>query len=168
MDENLNWNSTSKPTRAELELLLRDLGVDEVVIARACNQAEGRDVTRIATRLRNYAEKPSVIIAALSALVVGGAAVAVERTTRKKRATKKAAASRKTAARKSSARKSSRKSSSSKRTLIEPHKGDKRFIRRDAKGRIKESVDVGRSLSADRRRTSKKKAKSGQGDKGDR
>src|SRR5690242_4351637 len=37
----------------------------------------------------------------------------------------------------------------SKRELIEPHKGDKRYIRRDSKGRIKESDDIGRSLPAD-------------------
>jgi hypothetical protein len=37
----------------------------------------------------------------------------------------------------------------SQRELIEP-KGDKRYIRRDEKGRIKESDDVGRSLAADR------------------
>jgi hypothetical protein len=55
-----------------------------------------------------------------------------------------------------------------KRTLIEPHKGDKRYIRRDSKGRIKESDDVGRSLAADRRVKAKAVAKSGQGDKGDR
>lgn len=54
-----------------------------------------------------------------------------------------------------------------KRTLIAP-KGDKRYIRRDAKGRIKESDDVGRSLSADRRKKAKTVAKPGQGDKGDR
>jgi hypothetical protein len=34
-----------------------------------------------------------------------------------------------------------------KRTTIAP-KGDKRYIRRDAKGRITESDDVGRSLAA--------------------
>jgi hypothetical protein len=55
-----------------------------------------------------------------------------------------------------------------KRTLIEPHKGDKRYIRRDAKGRIKESDDVGRSLAADRRVKAKTVSKAGQGDKGDR
>ena len=54
-----------------------------------------------------------------------------------------------------------------KRTTIAP-RGDKRYIRRDAKGRIKESDDVGRSLSADRRRTAKTTAKSGMGDRGDR
>lgn len=55
----------------------------------------------------------------------------------------------------------------SKRELIAP-RGDKRYIRRDAKGRIKESDDVGRSLSQDRRRKAKTVAKPGQGDKGDR
>jgi hypothetical protein len=55
-----------------------------------------------------------------------------------------------------------------KRELIEPHKGDKRYIRRDERGRIKESDDVGRSLSQDRRKQAKVAAKPGQGDKGDR
>jgi hypothetical protein len=55
-----------------------------------------------------------------------------------------------------------------KRELIEPHPGDKRFIRRDDKGRIDESVDVGRSLAQDVRQHAKTTAKPGQGDKGDR
>lgn len=55
-----------------------------------------------------------------------------------------------------------------KRELIEPHKGDKRYVRRDEQGRIKESDDVGRSLSQDRRREAKTEAKPGQGDTGDR
>ena len=55
-----------------------------------------------------------------------------------------------------------------KRELIEPHKGDKRYIRRDERGRIKESDDVSRSLSQDRRRSAKTAVKSGHGDKGDR
>jgi len=59
------------------------------------------------------------------------------------------------------------KKSTGKRELIEPN-GDKRYIRRDEKGRIKESDDVGRSLSADSRKQAKKSVKSGQGDKGDR
>ena len=67
----------------------------------------------------------------------------------------------------SSAKSTSGKRASGKRELIKP-KGDARYIRRDAKGRIKESVDVGRSLSADSRRHSKTRAKSGSGDKGDR
>ena len=54
------------------------------------------------------------------------------------------------------------------RELIEPHKGDKRFVRRGKRGQFKESDDVGRSLSADIRRKAKTEAKPGQGDKGDR
>jgi hypothetical protein len=57
---------------------------------------------------------------------------------------------------------------SSKRELIEPHKGDKRYIRRDENGRIKESDDVSRSLSQDQKREAKTASKSGQGDRGDR
>ncbi|HEY8573978.1 hypothetical protein [Phenylobacterium sp.] len=44
---------------------------------------------------------------------------------------------------------------------------DKRYVRRDEKGRFKESVDVGKSLAADRRQKAKTKAKKGQGDRGD-
>ena len=56
---------------------------------------------------------------------------------------------------------------SAKRTLMNTGT-DKRYVRRDAKGRIKESDDVGRSLSADRRKKAKTVSKPGQGDKGDR
>ena len=45
---------------------------------------------------------------------------------------------------------------------------DKRFVRRGASGQFKESDDVGRSLSADRRRKAKTVSKPGQGDRGDR
>ena len=45
---------------------------------------------------------------------------------------------------------------------------DKRFVRRDGKGQFKESDDVGRSLSQDRKRKAKTAAKRGQGDRGDR
>jgi hypothetical protein len=41
-------------------------------------------------------------------------------------------------------------------------------VRRNAKGRFKESDDVRRSLSQDRRRKAKTIAKLGQGDRGDR
>lgn len=82
-----------------------------------------------------------------------------------KKALTKASTSKKSA---TSTKKSGPKKVSSKRTLIEPHPGDKRYIRRDAKGRIKESDDVGRSLAADRRTKAKTASKSGQGDKGDR
>jgi hypothetical protein len=54
-----------------------------------------------------------------------------------------------------------------KRTLTKP-KGDARFVRRDSKGRLKESDDVGRSQKRDRRTKAVKKVKSGYGDKGDR
>lgn len=57
---------------------------------------------------------------------------------------------------------------SGKRELIEPHKGDKRYARRDAQGRFKEMDDVSRSLSQDRRRQAKTEVKSGYGDRGDR
>ena len=59
------------------------------------------------------------------------------------------------------------KNTGAKRELIAP-RGDKRYIRRDAAGRIKESDDVSRSLSQDRRTKAKGAAKPGQGDRGDR
>jgi len=55
-----------------------------------------------------------------------------------------------------------------KREIIEPHKNDKRYVRRDDKGEFGKEVGVGRSLAADRRRKAKTAAKPGQGDKGDR
>jgi hypothetical protein len=55
-----------------------------------------------------------------------------------------------------------------KRELIEPRKGDKRYVRRDAQGQFKESDNVSRSLSADRKRSAKTVSKPGQGDRGDR
>jgi hypothetical protein len=55
-----------------------------------------------------------------------------------------------------------------KRELMEPTPGDKRYVRRDAKGQFKEVDDVGRSLSRDRKRKAKAVAKPGQGDRGDR
>jgi hypothetical protein len=64
------------------------------------------------------------------------------------------------------AKKKAKKRSTAKRELIAP-RGDKRYVRRGKGGRFKESDDVSRSLSADRRRKSKSKAKRGQGDRGD-
>ena len=78
-------------------------------------------------------------------------------------ATKKRA---KRAKQKTSKKTAKKKKTASKRTLIAP-KGDKRYVRRSAKGRFKESDDVGRSLSTDRRKRAKTKASRGQGDKGD-
>ena len=57
---------------------------------------------------------------------------------------------------------------SKKRELIEPHAGDKRYIRRDDRGRIKESDDQHRSLSQDDRKKATTASKPGQGDRGDR
>jgi len=54
----------------------------------------------------------------------------------------------------------------SKRELIEPHEGDKRFVRRDEAGKFKESDDVSRSLSKDVRQKAKTVVKAGQGDRG--
>ncbi|MDP9840099.1 hypothetical protein J2T09_004879 [Neorhizobium huautlense] len=54
----------------------------------------------------------------------------------------------------------------SKRELIATGT-DKRYVRRDEKGQFKESVDVGRSLSADKRQKAETVAKPGEGDKGD-
>lgn len=54
----------------------------------------------------------------------------------------------------------------SKRELIDTGT-DKRYVRRDDDGKFKESVDVGRSLSADKRRKAKNVAKPGEGDRGD-
>jgi hypothetical protein len=56
----------------------------------------------------------------------------------------------------------------SKRELIEPTKGDKRYVRRDEEGKFTESDDVSRSLSQDVRKQAQTKSKSGQGDRGDR
>lgn len=62
------------------------------------------------------------------------------------------------------AKKAARKAD--KRELIDTG-SDKRFVRRGVAGYFKESDDVGKSLTADRRQKAKTKAKPGQGDKGD-
>lgn len=54
-----------------------------------------------------------------------------------------------------------------KRELIDTGT-DKRYVRRDASGRFRESDDVGRSLAQDRQRKARNKSKRGQGDRGDR
>jgi hypothetical protein len=139
------------------EGLLRDLGANDVVIESVNTCVNDVEVQGRLAKFQRFAQdNPMVVLGALSALVAAGgtAVVAARRSTKKKAA---ASSSRKRTAR-----------SSKKRTLIEPHPGDKRYVRRDARGRIKESVDVGRSLAADRRRKSKTRAKAGAGDKGDR
>jgi hypothetical protein len=54
-----------------------------------------------------------------------------------------------------------------KRELVETGT-DKRYVRRDDKGRFDEAVDVGKSLSQDRKREAKHESKPGHGDRGDR
>jgi len=55
------------------------------------------------------------------------------------------------------------------REIIEPNKGDKRYARRDDQGRFtQDQTNVGRSLSAARKRKAKTVAKKGEGDRGDR
>ena len=53
------------------------------------------------------------------------------------------------------------------RELIEPHKGDKRYMRRKKGKFTARQTDVGRSLSADRRSKAKRVVKKGEGDRGD-
>ena len=53
-----------------------------------------------------------------------------------------------------------------KRELIDTGT-DKRYVKRNQDGTFKESVDVGRSLAADRRSKSTSAAKPGYGDQGD-
>ena len=53
-----------------------------------------------------------------------------------------------------------------KRELVDPG-NDKRYVRRDEKGRFDEVDDQSRSLSQDVKKKAKTKVPSGQGDKGD-
>jgi hypothetical protein len=153
--------------RSKTDALLRDLGADTVVIETISARIDDDDVQSVVAKLRKFAEEnPRVVLGALSALIAGGAVAAGRAVVKKKKSAARRTAAAKT--RKASSKRTPAKRTSSKRTLIEPHPGDKRYVRRDAKGRIKESVDVGRSLSADSRHHSKTRAKSGSGDKGDR
>lgn len=146
--------------RVKVDGLLRDLGADPIVIETVTVRVDDDEVQSVVERLRAFAQENStVVLTALSALIAGGA-IAAGRAVVKKKSKKTSTTA--------SAKRPAKRRASSKRTLIEPHPGDKRYVRRDAKGRIKESVDVGRSLAADRRRKSKTRAKSGAGDKGDR
>jgi hypothetical protein len=53
------------------------------------------------------------------------------------------------------------------RQLVEPHEGDKKYVRRKKGKFTKRQASVGRSLAADRRSTAKKVVKKGDGDRGD-
>ena len=56
----------------------------------------------------------------------------------------------------------------SKRTIVEPHEGDKRYVRRGSHGEFTEKqVRVGKSLAADKRTKAKTVVDKGQGDRGD-
>jgi len=59
------------------------------------------------------------------------------------------------------------KRSTSKRELVDTGR-NKLFAKRNTKGQFKEMDDVGRSLTADRRRTAKTVSEAGHGDQGDR
>ena len=69
-------------------------------------------------------------------------------------------------AKSTSSKTTKQKESTGKRTLIAPN-GDKRYIKRNEKGQIKESDDQGKSLSQDIKKPAKTKVKPGYGDKGD-
>jgi hypothetical protein len=85
----------------------------------------------------------------------------------KKKIAKRKVAKKKVAKKKVATKKSARKSAA-QRELIDTGT-NKLFVRRNARGTsFKEVEDVGRSLTADRRRKAKTVAKRGQGDKGDR
>ena len=73
----------------------------------------------------------------------------------------------KSAAKKTAAKKPAGKRKAAKRELVDTG-ADKRYVRRGAAGKFKESDDVAKSLSTDVRKKAKTKVKSGQGDKGDR
>ena len=60
-----------------------------------------------------------------------------------------------------------KRKAASKREVIEPNKGDKRYVRREVGGTFGKTVDVGKSLSADQRRKAKTTVPKGQGDRGD-
>lgn len=64
-------------------------------------------------------------------------------------------------------KKAPKRKHAAKRELIDTG-NDKRYVRRDEKGRFDEVDNMHRSLSQDRKRHAKTVAKPGQGDKGDR
>jgi hypothetical protein len=67
---------------------------------------------------------------------------------------------------KNKSNKASSKRSTNKRELVAP-KGDKRYMKRNSNGQLKESDDQSRLLSRDRKKSAKTNVKPGYGDKGD-
>jgi hypothetical protein len=59
-----------------------------------------------------------------------------------------------------------KKSTKNSRELVDTGK-DKRFVRRDSKGRFDDVADVGRSIAQDRQQEARNKVPPGQGDRGD-
>lgn len=56
----------------------------------------------------------------------------------------------------------------SAREVIQPHEGDRRYIRRGEDGQFTtDQASVGKSLAADRRKKAKTVVPKGQGDRGD-
>jgi hypothetical protein len=61
-----------------------------------------------------------------------------------------------------------KKRAATKRTLVDPTRGGKRYVRRASDGTFKEQDAVGRSLTRDTATRAKTASKKGQGDRGDR
>ena len=116
--------------REKTDALLRDLGADDVVIEKVTLFIDDDHVKGVVKKLRAFAqENPAVVLGALSALIAGGAVaagVAVKKSSNKSKRTASGTASKKAARATSTKRKAA-----SKRTLIEPHPGDKRCKERD-------------------------------------
>ena len=96
-----------------------------------------------------------------------GSKSAAKKSNTKKSVAKKSSSKKSASKPRGAVKKSPAKRESGKRELINTGT-DKRYVRRSGSGQFTESVDVGRSLSADSRRKSSKKVKSGYGDRGDR
>ena len=123
--------------------------------------------TKKAARKSSVTNKsPSATAGKTTAKKASGGSAATKRTATKSTAAKKTTKSPAESASTSSAKKATKKRAGSARELIAPN-GDKRLIRRDEQGRIKESDDLGRSLAQNVRKKSKTVVKSGQGDRGD-
>jgi hypothetical protein len=86
----------------------------------------------------------------------------------KPRSTRTGGATAKRPAKRAASKKAARPTKASRKRELVEVRGDKRYVRRAAKGRFAEVVDVGRSLSQDRRRKAKTRARKGEGDRGDR
>ena len=86
-----------------------------------------------------------------------------------KKTTKKSTAAKKTTRK---AGKTTRKAAKTTRKAAKRERidtgSDERLVRRGAKGRFKESDDVGKAAASDQRTKARRKATRGQGDKGDR